>query len=59
MKIVGGALTVDALEGIEGITAVAVDLVDPAGSARLVDEAVERHGRIDVLVNKSAASSFG
>jgi NAD(P)-dependent dehydrogenase (short-subunit alcohol dehydrogenase family) len=51
MKIVGGARTVDALEGIDGVTAVAVDLVDPAGSARLVDEAVERHGRLDVLVN--------
>jgi NAD(P)-dependent dehydrogenase (short-subunit alcohol dehydrogenase family) len=51
MKIVGGALTVDTLEGIDGVTAVALDLVDPAGSARLVEEAVERHGRIDVLVN--------
>jgi NAD(P)-dependent dehydrogenase (short-subunit alcohol dehydrogenase family) len=33
------------------VTAVAVDLVDPAGSARLVREAVEQHDRIDVLVN--------
>jgi NAD(P)-dependent dehydrogenase (short-subunit alcohol dehydrogenase family) len=51
MQVVGGALTTDSLEGIEGVTAVAVDLVDPEGSARLVREAVERHGRIDVLVN--------
>jgi len=51
MQIVGGALTVDALEGIDGVTAVALDLVDPAGPARLVDTAVERCGRIDVLVN--------
>jgi NAD(P)-dependent dehydrogenase (short-subunit alcohol dehydrogenase family) len=50
-RVVGGALTVDSLEGIEGVTAVAVDLVDPHGSARLVREAVDRHGRIDVLVN--------
>jgi len=51
MKVVGGALTIDGLDGIDGVTAVALDLVDPAGSARLVDAAVERHGRIDVLVN--------
>jgi NAD(P)-dependent dehydrogenase (short-subunit alcohol dehydrogenase family) len=51
MHVVGGALTVDGLEGIEGVTAVALDLVDPAGAARLVREAVDRHGRIDVLVN--------
>jgi NAD(P)-dependent dehydrogenase (short-subunit alcohol dehydrogenase family) len=51
MKVVGGALTIDGLEGIDGVTAVALDLVDPAGSTRLVQEAVERHGRVDVLVN--------
>jgi NAD(P)-dependent dehydrogenase (short-subunit alcohol dehydrogenase family) len=50
-RVVGGALTVDSLEGIEGVTAVAVDLVDPDGSAQLIREAVDRHGRIDVLVN--------
>src|SRR5262249_53814698 len=51
MNVVGGALTVDALDGIDGVTAVALDLIDPAGSARLVATAVEQHGRIDVLVN--------
>jgi NAD(P)-dependent dehydrogenase (short-subunit alcohol dehydrogenase family) len=51
MRVVGGALTVESLDGIDGVTAVALDLVDPAGSARLVREAVERHGRIDLLVN--------
>lgn len=51
MHVVAGALTVDALEGIEGVTALAVDLVETDGSQRLVREAVERHGRIDVLVN--------
>jgi NAD(P)-dependent dehydrogenase (short-subunit alcohol dehydrogenase family) len=29
----------------------AVDLIDPGGPARLVGEAIRRHGRIDVLVN--------
>jgi NAD(P)-dependent dehydrogenase (short-subunit alcohol dehydrogenase family) len=51
MHVVGGALTIDELDGIDRVTAVALDLVDPAGSARLVDAAVARHGRIDVLVN--------
>ena len=51
MHVVGGALTVESLEGIDRVTAVALDLVEPSGSARLVREAVERHGRIDVLVN--------
>jgi NAD(P)-dependent dehydrogenase (short-subunit alcohol dehydrogenase family) len=51
MHVVGGALTVDTLAGMDGVTAVAVDLVDPDGSARLVREALDRHGRIDLLVN--------
>src|SRR5690348_465220 len=51
MYVVGGALTVDSLEGIDRVTAVAVDLVESAGSERLVREAVDRHGRVDVLVN--------
>jgi NAD(P)-dependent dehydrogenase (short-subunit alcohol dehydrogenase family) len=51
MSVVGGARVVDGLDDIEGVTGVALDLVDPAGSARLVDVAVEQHGRIDVLVN--------
>ncbi len=49
--VVAGARTVDTLEGISGVTPLAVDLVDPGGSERLVAEAVERHGRVDVLVN--------
>ena len=51
MQVVAGALTVESLAGIDRVTAVEVDLVQPDGSQRLVREAVERHGRIDVLVN--------
>jgi NAD(P)-dependent dehydrogenase (short-subunit alcohol dehydrogenase family) len=51
MNVVAGARAVDTLEGKGGVTAVAVDLVSPNGAARLVEEAVERHGRLDVLVN--------
>jgi NAD(P)-dependent dehydrogenase (short-subunit alcohol dehydrogenase family) len=49
--VVAGALTVESLSGIDGVSAVAVDLVEPGGSERLVAEALERHGRVDVLVN--------
>src|SRR6185436_6173183 len=49
--VVAGARTVAALEGLEGIEPFAVDLIDPAGPARLVDEAVGQHGRLDLLVN--------
>jgi NAD(P)-dependent dehydrogenase (short-subunit alcohol dehydrogenase family) len=49
--VVAGARTVAALEGIDGVTPFAVDLVDPEGPARLVGRALELHGRLDVLVN--------
>ena len=54
--VVAGARTVGSLEGRPGVTPVAVDLTDPAGSGRLIDEAVERHGRVDVLVNNVGAA---
>jgi NAD(P)-dependent dehydrogenase (short-subunit alcohol dehydrogenase family) len=49
--VVAGARTIDSLQQIEGVAPVAVDLADPAGPGRLVAAAIERHGRIDVLVN--------
>jgi NAD(P)-dependent dehydrogenase (short-subunit alcohol dehydrogenase family) len=50
-EVVAGARTVDGLAGLEGVTPVAVDLVAPDGAERLVRAAIERHGRLDVLVN--------
>jgi NAD(P)-dependent dehydrogenase (short-subunit alcohol dehydrogenase family) len=49
--VVAGARTVAPLEGLDGITPFAVDLTDPEGPGQLVGHAVERHGRLDVLVN--------
>ncbi len=49
--VVAGARNTAPLEGIENVTPFAVDLTDPEGPARLVGRALERHGRIDVLVN--------
>ncbi len=49
--VVAGARTVDALRGLDGVTPVEVDSVEPTGAARLVAEAVAVHQRIDILVN--------
>lgn len=49
--VVAGARTVDALHDVEGVTPVPVDLGRPGGPEALVAAAVERHGRVDVLVN--------
>jgi len=54
--VVAGARTVEALEGRERVTPVAVDLGDPHGPSRLIGEAVARHGRVDVLVNNVGAA---
>jgi NAD(P)-dependent dehydrogenase (short-subunit alcohol dehydrogenase family) len=54
-RVVGGARTVDTLEGIDGVTAVALDLVAPDGPAELVQRAIDEHGRVDVLVNNVGA----
>jgi NAD(P)-dependent dehydrogenase (short-subunit alcohol dehydrogenase family) len=55
-KVVAGARHVQTLEGIEGVTAVAVDLADPAGPGHLVGHAVDELGRVDVLVNNVGAA---
>ena len=53
--VVAGARTVDALRGLDRVTSLAVDLVAPVGPARLVERALEEHGRVDVLVNNVGA----
>jgi NAD(P)-dependent dehydrogenase (short-subunit alcohol dehydrogenase family) len=50
-QVVAGARTVQTLEGLEGVRPVAVDLGAPGGPEQLVAEAIEHHGRVDVLVN--------
>jgi NAD(P)-dependent dehydrogenase (short-subunit alcohol dehydrogenase family) len=53
--VVAGARTIQGLEGIERVTAVALDLSAPDGPSRLVQRALEEHGRLDVLVNNVGA----
>src|SRR3954452_24543085 len=49
--VVAGARSVAPLEGIMSVPSFSVDLRDPDGRPPLVAAAIERHGRIDVLVN--------
>ena len=53
--VVAGSRTTDALEDIDGVTAVAGDLMASDGPARLVARALADHGRVDVLVNNVGA----
>jgi NAD(P)-dependent dehydrogenase (short-subunit alcohol dehydrogenase family) len=50
-RVVAGARSDEGLKGIDGVTGVAVDLADASGAARLVQRALDDHGRVDVLVN--------
>lgn len=54
-RVVAGARSTGGLESIPGVTPVAVDLADRAGPAKLIEQARERHGRVDVLVNNVGA----
>ncbi len=53
--VVAGSRSTDNLDGLDGVTAVSVDLMAEDGPARLVQEAVDEHGRLDVLVNNVGA----
>lgn len=50
-NVVAGARSVRSLEGLPRVVAVALDLMAPGAPARLVQQAVERFGGVDVLVN--------
>jgi NAD(P)-dependent dehydrogenase (short-subunit alcohol dehydrogenase family) len=54
-RVVAGARTIDTLEGIDGVTPVALDLVAADGPALLVQRAIDEHGGVDVLVNNVGA----
>jgi NAD(P)-dependent dehydrogenase (short-subunit alcohol dehydrogenase family) len=53
--VVAGARSTASLEGLPGVTAVALDLGAPEAPAELVGRAVSEHGRLDVLVNNVGA----
>jgi NAD(P)-dependent dehydrogenase (short-subunit alcohol dehydrogenase family) len=53
--VVAGARRVEALEHLSGVTPVAVDLAAPDGPAQLIEQAIDRFGRVDVLINNVGA----
>jgi NAD(P)-dependent dehydrogenase (short-subunit alcohol dehydrogenase family) len=54
-QVVAGSRTTDSLDGLDHVTAVAVDLATPDGPAQLIQRAIDDFGRIDVLVNNVGA----
>jgi NAD(P)-dependent dehydrogenase (short-subunit alcohol dehydrogenase family) len=54
-RVVAGARTIDSLQGLDRVMAVALDLGSPAGPAQLVQRAMAEYGRVDVLVNNVGA----
>jgi NAD(P)-dependent dehydrogenase (short-subunit alcohol dehydrogenase family) len=54
-RVVAGARTVETLEGTDGVTPVALDLVAADGPSLLIERAIGEHGRVDVLVNNVGA----
>jgi NAD(P)-dependent dehydrogenase (short-subunit alcohol dehydrogenase family) len=53
--VVAGSRTTDTLEGLEGVTAVAIDLAAADGPAKLIQRTIDDHGRLDLLVNNVGA----
>jgi NAD(P)-dependent dehydrogenase (short-subunit alcohol dehydrogenase family) len=53
--VIAGARKTEGLDGLDRITAVAIDLSAPEAPAQLVQRAISEHGRIDVLVNNVGA----
>ena len=54
-SVVAGSHSTGTLDGLKGVTPVAVDLSAADGPARLIQRAIEEHGQIDVLVNNVGA----
>ncbi|GAA2618488.1 SDR family oxidoreductase [Actinomadura fulvescens] len=54
--VVGVARDIASLAGLDDrVSGVAADLTDPAAAQRVVDTALDRHGRLDGLVNNAGA----
>jgi NAD(P)-dependent dehydrogenase (short-subunit alcohol dehydrogenase family) len=54
-QVVAGSRSTGSLEGLKGVTPVAVDLSAADGPAELIRRAIEQHGQVDVLVNNVGA----
>ncbi len=54
-RVVAGARTTEGLRDIDRVTAVAIDLAAHDRPGRLVQRAIDEHGRVDILVNNVGA----
>ena len=54
-QVVAGARSTASLQGLDRVTAVAVDLAAPEAPAELIQRAIDEHGRLDILVNNVGA----
>ena len=55
VHVVAGSRTTGSLDGLKGVSPVAVDLSAPDGPAQLIRHAIQEHGKLDVLVNNVGA----
>src|SRR6516164_3354412 len=53
--VVAGSRSTENLDALDRVTPVAVDLLSEDGPARLVQTAIDEHGRLDVLVKNVGA----
>jgi NAD(P)-dependent dehydrogenase (short-subunit alcohol dehydrogenase family) len=53
--VVAGSRSTENLDGLKGVSPVAIDLSASDGPAQLIRRATEQHGQIDVLVNNVGA----
>jgi NAD(P)-dependent dehydrogenase (short-subunit alcohol dehydrogenase family) len=53
--VIAGSLSTENLDGIDRVTPVALNLISPDGPGVLVNTAINKHGRLDVLVNNVGA----
>ena len=53
--VIAGSRSIETLDGLDRVTGVAIDLSEAGAPARLVQRAIEDHGRLDVLVNNVGA----
>jgi NADP-dependent 3-hydroxy acid dehydrogenase YdfG len=57
--VVGAARDLDRLRQVDGIDPVRCDVADDADRAALVEHALDRHGRVDALVNNAGLGWHG
>jgi NAD(P)-dependent dehydrogenase (short-subunit alcohol dehydrogenase family) len=53
--VVAASRSTEALDGLDGVTGVALDLSAPEAPAALIQRALDDHGRVDILVNNVGA----